>query len=76
MARLKKEPEMRSVLASSLESLADNIAKVSDVGRALKNSRLKQEAVLVLLKASTGESKETIKRILDALPDLERQYLK
>lgn len=76
MARPKKQPEMKSVLADSLESMADNIAKVAEVGATIKNSRLKEKAVLVLLKDLTGESQATIKKILDALPELERQYLR
>ena len=77
MARRKKtEPETAIVLASSLQAMADNIAKVSEVGRAIKNSRLKEAAILTLMKDLTGEPKATIKKILDALPELEKQYLK
>jgi len=76
MPRKKKQPETTEVLASSLESLADNIAQLSKVGREIKASRLNEKAILTLLKEMTGESKHSIKLVLDALPELEKTYLK
>lgn len=72
---MKKEKTV-TVLKSSLDSLADGIANVSAIGKSLKNSALNERAILILLSHMTGEPQVKIKTILDALPELEKRYLK
>lgn len=55
-----------------LEILATSIQAIADVGKDLQRSRLSQRAQLLLLRDLTGERLETIKKILDALPELQR----
>lgn len=64
------------VSCQTLDAMADNIAAIAEAGRQLKNSRLKEKTVLVLLSHHTKLSQKEVKTVLDALPELERQYLK
>jgi hypothetical protein len=58
------------------EILAEAIVKLSAVGKTLKGSRLKKHTILLLLKDATKIPFHEIEKILDALPELERLYLK
>lgn len=64
------------VLGDALEIVAQNIEKLSAIGQAIKASRLTEVAVLTLLKHSTGLYQNQVKIVLDALPELEKNYLK
>lgn len=59
-----------------VEILAQHIKAMSDVGKKLAASSMKQKTVLVLLNHTTGVAQKDIKKILDALPQLEKIYLK
>jgi hypothetical protein len=59
-----------------LEIIAQDIAKLAQVGRNIAASRLKQKTILILLSHFTGLGQHNIKTILDALPQLEKTYLK
>lgn len=58
------------------EVMAQSIKNLAELGKKIKASKLSQRAVLVLLRDMTGESMETIRKILDSLPELEKRYLK
>lgn len=58
------------------EILAQAIVDLSAAGRALLNSRLKKRTLMLLLKDASGVSLHQIEKILDALPQLEKEYLK
>lgn len=72
----KTEIEQVQVRKDSLESMAEHIAALSAIGHMLKNSRLKERTILLLLKDETNLSMHYIKKVLDALPKLEDKYLK
>jgi hypothetical protein len=59
-----------------LDAMAEHIEKLSRAADALKTSRLREKTILVLLKDMTGMAQRDIKLVLDALPLLERHYLK
>lgn len=59
-----------------VEVLATHIAKLAEVGKQLKESRLSQRAIVLLLNDATGIGKPAIAQILEAIPDLKRRYLK
>lgn len=59
-----------------VDILVEHIIKLADVGGQLVNSRLKMRTIIVLLKDMTGLPFGDIKRVLEALPNLEREYLK
>lgn len=59
-----------------LEMLVEHIERISNIGHSIKNSRIKQRAVVLLLKDMTGMNIGDIERILDALPRLESEFLK
>ena len=56
--------------------LAEEIAMFSKVGKQIQNSRLKLKTILIILSHATGLSQEKCKLVLDALPQLEKEYLK
>lgn len=72
----KQEDVEVKVMASSLEALADNIATVSRVGKALEQSRLTRRAIVLLLRNLTCLSSASIETVLNALPRLEETFLK
>ncbi len=77
MARtIKVEHEKVLVKAESLKAMADNIAAISEMGKAIKDSRLGRRAVLLLLNDMTGVSMINIESVLKALPELEKTFLK
>ncbi len=74
--KVKEEPKMVSVRADSLKALADNIEIVARAGRDIRDSRLGKRAVLLLLADATGLSMSAVEKVLNALPQLEKAYLK
>lgn len=54
------------------EVLASAIVEVADAAKRLLNSKLTEEAVIVLLKHRTGISQREIKEVLYAAADLQR----
>lgn len=76
----KNKPEIKVTTKEEampdLEILAEHIKQLSELGKKLKNSKLKENTILLLIKDHTGIPKHQIKRILDALPELEKIYLK
>lgn len=70
---LVKQPENEEI---PMEVLAEHIAKISQASSALKESRLKDHTVLLLLHDLTKLPRRDIRLVLDALPALETNYLK
>jgi len=68
--------EKVEVLAESLEALADNIAMLSEIGKMMQKCRLKRRTIHLLLKDATGLPMHQIKKVIDALPLLEKEFLK
>jgi hypothetical protein len=56
--------------------MADAIVQLSKLGEAMRNSRLERKVVLLLLHDMTGINIGVIGVILDAIPQLEKLYLK
>ena len=73
----KEDKKTVEVMEDSLEALADNIAELSKVGKAIKNSRLSERGIIHMLSGIIPNLyKHQIKTVLDALPELEEKYLK
>lgn len=60
----------------SFSVLASSIKELSKVGNQLKNSPLNEKAIVLLLQDMTKLSRDDIKKVLNALPLLEKTYLK
>jgi hypothetical protein len=60
----------------NIEELAKAIEQLDAVGKKLKNSRLADRTIVLLLHDMTKLSKTQIKKVLDALPELKATYLK
>lgn len=58
------------------EKLAESITQLAEMGRLLAASPLKQDTIILLLHHATKVGKKDIAYILNALPELERTYLK
>lgn len=59
-----------------LEVLQSEIIKLSNIGKQINESRLKQRAILLLLQDITKLPRNHIMYVLNALPILEETYLK
>ncbi len=59
-----------------IDILVEHIIKLADIGRQLKNSRLKMRTIILLLMDSTGLKFTEIQKVLEALPNLEHEFLK
>lgn len=57
------------------EDIAEEVKDLHQAMLQLKNSRLTEEAIIVLLARSTGENQSTIKRVLYGLETINK-YLK
>lgn len=60
----------------NIETIAEEIKKVSDSIKALKNGPLEERAIIVLLHDYTGLPKNVIKKVLSGAEDLAQFYLK
>lgn len=69
-----KQPELGNPIP--LTVLAEHIAKLSVFGKHIKESRLKRRVIVLLLHDMTGVNMGSIQSILDALPLLEKEFLK
>lgn len=58
------------------KELVANIEQVSALGKKLKASRLNERAILLLVQGIVKLPQSHIREVLDALPELERRYLK
>jgi hypothetical protein len=70
---MNTEPEKIEI---PIEEIAESIQKLSDGMKVLNSSRLKQETIVLLLHHVTKVRKSDINDILNALPELERTFLK
>lgn len=58
------------------EDIATAVAKISRGMEVLNNSRLKPKAILLLISHSSKVPQGTVSKVLQAMTDLERDYLK
>ncbi len=74
MADKKKltQREVRDVLAT----LETEIRKLSEIGKVLAKSNFKKRTICLLLRDFTGVPMQDIASILDALPQMDKYYLK
>lgn len=56
--------------------LAEHIRDIAIAGKVLAASPLKQKTIIVLLENMTKLPQYKIKQVLDALPQLEKEFLK
>lgn len=56
--------------------LARDIEAVAKAARSLTSSRLRENALILLLSHSSKLTQKGVKQVLDAMKDLDRKYLK
>jgi len=76
MTKKIKERKKVEVFEDNLSALADHVAAVAEMGKMIANSRLTRRAIVLLVKDMTNMTYADIDRVLDALPLLEKKYLK
>ena len=67
---------MRVVTDVGVEVLASSIKEIADGVKKLRSGKLNEKCLLLLISNSSGVGKKEVKMVLDALEDLENQYLK
>lgn len=55
--------------------IADEIRNISDAMQKLKHSRLKEEAIVILVQRLSGENKNSIRNVIHGLEDI-KKYIK
>lgn len=70
-----RKSNLEKDLEVQLGGLTEEIRKLSQIGEAVKNSKLKQRVILLLLQDMTKISMRDVQIILEALPNLEETYL-
>lgn len=58
------------------EVLATAIRDISKFGKLIESSALKKRTTMLLIRDNTDVSLENIRKVLEALPQLEKEYLK
>lgn len=65
----KKDREM-------IQAIANNIAALSRAVAALLGGPLKKKALLILLANASGQSQSTVDKVITALAEMEKDWLK
>lgn len=76
---MKKAKLVKDEEPIEIEVLESAIVALSNIGKKLDSSRLKQRTVILLLQDAIGAgniAKRQIEAVLDTLPELEARYLK
>lgn len=68
-------PNLRDAV-TRVNQIADAVVEVSRTFKDLKNGRLNDKAVMILLSHQTGLSQAVIKKVFAGLEDLEKTYVK
>lgn len=58
------------------EVLAASIVAISQAARQMRAGRLNDKALVLLISHYSGESQRTVKLVLDAIENLEREYVR
>lgn len=75
MAKLVTETPEQKAYRETVEKIAGNIATLAKAVSALLKGPLKKKALIILLAASSGESRTSVEAILKSLEDLEGDWL-
>lgn len=73
--QVQPETEEQRRNRETVESIANNIANLTNAVQSLLNGPLKRRALVVLLASSSGESRERVDMILKALENLDTDWL-
>lgn len=71
----KKETPEEKANREMVEGIATNIARLSREVTALLGGRVKEKTIIILLSHSTQLPQSTIKQVLEAITNLEANYL-
>lgn len=75
---MSRKSDLEKDVEIGLENIVEEIRKVSQMGKAINNSKLTKRAVVILLSDMSGRAlkRSDIEVILHNLPLLEREFLK
>lgn len=71
-----RKSNLEQGVSVSLDSLEEEIRKVSQIGKSITASKFKRKGLVILLAELSGVNRRDINAVLDALPNLEKEYLK
>ena len=60
----------------TVEVLAQSIKDISDGVKKLRSGRLNDKAIILLIQKSSGVGAGTVKRVIDGMQSLEKEFLK
>lgn len=72
---MAKETPEEKAYRENVESIATNIARLSREVKALLSGRVKQKTIIILLSHSCQLPQTTVKSVLEAIANLEGDYL-
>ena len=79
----KERLPLAKKIKADLNELADSIERLADVHEVISQSRLKEDAIVLLLQKAIGSTGgrapmplKKIQAVLDALPELKKQFVK
>lgn len=72
---VKPESDEQKRNREMVEGIAQNISSLARAVTALLGGPLKKRTIIVLLAASSGQSKAAVENILNAMQDLEKDWL-
>ena len=73
--KINPENEEQKKQREAIESIAKNISFLAHNVESLLSGQLSRKAIVLLLAASSRQSKESINMVLDAIKNLERDWL-
>jgi hypothetical protein len=72
----KKKETFPDKIGENLEEISTAIAKISRGMDALNGSRMRPKTILLLVSHFSGVSQTDVNKVLEALTNLEKKYLK
>lgn len=76
---MKKKSEIKVIQSDQIvpvEVLAESIKTISDGIKKLRAGRLNDKAITFLVHKSSGVATETVRRVIQGMENLERDFLK
>lgn len=71
-----KETAEQKQQREMVEGIAENLTDLANSVKALLTGKLNRKAIVILLAQASGENQSTVNRILDAVSNLERDWVR
>lgn len=71
-----KNIKLNAIDPEPLEVIAESIIQVADAFDKIKNGKLTQHAIVILISETTGVTRTDIRKILNCAADLRKHFIK